>query len=362
MHCTLRRTWFFLGGSSWPHKLVSTSPQPPPRICDTPSLLHRVFTPSGFTPSSHHTPTTRLSHAYHTPVTRLSHAHHTPTTRPSHTAQSHMPCDSDWKGPTTFWSEEAQFLREYLERPQDCYVVHVTEAFRFTLPLSRDHMLTVANPNAKLKWAADGGIAHCTDLNAQALSLHSGSLAGDRLVPACCNVEEACRRWDLPLHELANLRTNVQPEPIAQLVLEGRWGDLVWRASWKSPFATPLAHLDLPALRRRNQCQPADPRSGAACGYAEVHALLRDLQRWERCCCCCCHCCNNSSSNNNKGGRRRFCKQLRWCTWRPRPIGCRDIVRLCHSLTGCSGPLRRQARPQTQRASPHISLHHNYAT
>ena len=191
-----------------------------------------------------------------------------------------MPCDSDWKGPTTFWSEEAQFLREYLERPQDCYVVHVTEAFRFTLPLSRDHMLTVANPNAKLKWAADGGIAHCTDLNAQALSLHSGSLAGDRLVPACCNVEEACRRWDLPLHELANLRTNVQPEPIAQLVLEGRWGDLVWRASWKSPFATPPAHLDLPALRRRNQCQPADPRSGAACGYAEVHALLRDLQRW----------------------------------------------------------------------------------
>ena len=273
-----------------------------------------------------------------------------------------VPCDSVWKGPTTFWSEEAQFLREYLERPQDCYVVHVTEAFRFTLPLSRDHMLTVANANAKLKWAADGGIAHCTDLNAQALSLHSGSLAGDRLVPACCNVEEACRRWDLPLHELANLRTNVQPEPIAQLVLEGRWGDLVWRASWKSPFATPLAHLDLPALRRRNQCQPADPRSGAACGYAEVHALLRDLQRWERCCCCCCHCCNNSSSNNNKGGRRRFCKQLRWCTWRSRPIGCRDIVRLCHSLTGCSGPLRRQARPQTHLSSPHISLQHNYAT
>ena len=87
MHCTLRRTWFLLGGSSWPHKLVSTSPQPPPRICDTPSLLHRVFTPSGFTPSSHHTPTTRLSHAYHTPVTRLSHAHHTPTTRRSHAYQ-----------------------------------------------------------------------------------------------------------------------------------------------------------------------------------------------------------------------------------------------------------------------------------
>ena len=184
---------------------------------------------------------------------------------------------SAWHGDSTHWTEEANALREYLEDPTDCYVVRVIEAFSFASPLSRDRMRSVKNENAKLRCAPEGGIVHACNLDAATLSLHNGNLTTDQTDRLPVTVAEVCHRWDLPLDELAKLRTHVQPKPIAQLVLEGRWHDLVWLARWRSPFPAQPENLDLDELRQASY-EAIDLANTSA--FSEIRALLRDLQRW----------------------------------------------------------------------------------
>ena len=191
-----------------------------------------------------------------------------------------------WNGSLTSWSREGMPLHDYYHNPLDSFIVRAKSVFK--LDDARPVYTKRDNRMRESQLSGADGIFQPSGLDFNVLAALPGF---ERLVhdafgraPSRATLSEVLQRWGVPPDGFDGIAACLLPEPISELVLQGRWQDLLWIGRWgwfKSPlckqgmwegFRVPPA---VQAAKGQHEVLRSEPLD-----LLEVEGFLQNLRRW----------------------------------------------------------------------------------
>ena len=145
-----------------------------------------------------------------------------------------------WDGPLTAWSKEGIALHDYYHSPVDSFIVQASNIFWLDESVPVYHKVDIRGRESTIK--GSDGISLPVGVTCNVLGSATGSALKLRSIlsenPSKCQLQDVLSRWGVPLAELGKIAAHMVPEPVCQLLLRGKWQDLLCLSRWawfKSP-------------------------------------------------------------------------------------------------------------------------------
>ena len=191
-----------------------------------------------------------------------------------------------WNGSLTSWSREGMLLHDYYHNPLDSFIVRAQTVFK--LDDARPVYTKRDNRMRESQLSGADGIFQPSGLDFNVLS---SCLGCERHVhdafgraPRRATLSEVVQCWGVQPDGFDGIAACLLPEPISELVLQGRWQDLLWMGRW-GWFKSPLCQRGMwegfvvpPAVQSatgQHEVLRSEPLN-----LLEVEGFLNSLRRW----------------------------------------------------------------------------------
>ena len=139
-------------------------------------------------------------------------------------------------GPLTQWSEECKHLWEYLGKPLDAYSVNIVGVFRLRTPIPVCYRESNSAVPTMLPISNFNGLFRPFGFSADELGGKEGEVFDSRggpLQAASSSLSEALHGWGADVADIQFFHAHMLPDPIARLVCEGSWTQVMFLARWR---------------------------------------------------------------------------------------------------------------------------------
>ena len=192
-----------------------------------------------------------------------------------------------WKGPLTAWSREGATLHDYYHCPVDSFIVQASSIFCLDESLPVYHKMDARARESTVK--GSDGIFLPVGVSSTVNGSRLGSLlqphGASSQPPRKCQLRDVLQSWGIPVAELGEIAAHMVPQPISELMLKGKWRDLLCLSRWawfKSPqprsgfgeeFSLPEALKAV--IGHHEQLEEPEPLE-----LQHLETMLQHLRRW----------------------------------------------------------------------------------
>ena len=131
-----------------------------------------------------------------------------------------------YDGPLSAWSRECRLLHSYFFYPKDAVEVVVEDVFLLLAPLPITHRYDDRSHVFSIRGTA--GIIIPCGLSQELV----GACIGERCGLQQTSVRQVLQVWEFAPARMGELRAALVVEPIAKLVMKGKWSSLLLLARW----------------------------------------------------------------------------------------------------------------------------------